>query len=350
MVNRGYPVLLIADTLPAEPWPEVPIMNLPAALNLPVIRYIFWEIKVRNILRKWKPDVLHAHSVSSAGWLGAFSGFHPFVVTPWGSDLYLHPDRSTTARWLAHYVMKTADLVTADSIDLCRKAIEFGALEAATHLIQWGVDLTLFKPGNDPAHLRQTLNISNGPVILSPRGLNPVYNIDTIIQSIPRVREEYPGVVYLIRKYNENIGYQRRIEQLIQDLDLSQTVRWIGKIEPWQMVADYYKLADIVISVPSSDSTAVSVLEAMACGAPVIASDLTSTREWIINGKNGILVPVRDALQLAEATIQLLQNPKQRTNFSNLNRKLVEDKANHELEMKKMEQLYLDLLQAENQH
>jgi glycosyltransferase involved in cell wall biosynthesis len=299
-------------------------------------------------LRKWKPDVLHAHRVSSAGWLGAFSGFHPFVVTPWGSDLYLHPDRSATARWLAQYVMQKADLVTADSADLCHKAIDFGAPEAITHVIQWGVDLELFKPGKDLAQLRQSLQIENGPVILSPRGLNPVYNIDTIIQSISRVKAEFPGVVYLLRKYNEDIRYQREIEQLIQELKISQTIRWIGKIEPWQMVADYYKLADIVVSVPSSDSTAVSVLEAMACGAPVIASDLPSTREWIINGENGILVAVRDAGQLAEATIRLLQDPRQRAIFSDLNRKLVEDKANHELEMMKIEQLYLDLLPAES--
>jgi glycosyltransferase involved in cell wall biosynthesis len=350
MVRRGYPVLLIADTLLTEPWPEVPVIDLPAALDLPVIRYIFWELRVRNIIRIWKPDVLHAHRVSSAGWLGAFSGFHPFVVTPWGSDLYLHPDRSATARWLARYVMKKADLVTADSLDLCRKAIDFGAREAATHVIQWGVDLALFQPGNDLAYLRRSLMIEVGPVILSPRGLNPVYNIDTIIRSIPRVKKEFPEVVYLLRKYNEEPGYQSQVEQLIQELDLSQTVRWVGRIEPWQAVADYYKLADIVISVPSSDSTAVSVLEAMACGAPVIASDLPSTREWITDGENGLLVAVKDVEQLAQATIRLLQNPKQRGIFSDLNRKLVEDKANHELEMEKMEQLYLGLLPAENHH
>jgi L-malate glycosyltransferase len=344
MVHRGHTVQLIADTPLVEPWTDTPIYNLPASINLPVVHYFSWEFRVRNILKRWKPDVLHAHRVSSAGWLGVFSGFHPFVVTPWGSDLYLHPDRSPTARWLAKYVMRSADLVTADSADLCQRAIDLGAREEATHVIQWGVDMTLFKPSKDIANLRTALRIGNGPVILSPRGLNPVYNIDTIIRSIPLVKRVFPEVVYLLRRYNEDPSYQVEVEKLILALDLSQAIRWIGKIDPWERVADYYYLADLILSVPSSDSTAVSVLEAMACGVPVIASDLPSTREWISNGENGILVPIRDPVSLAEATIQLLNDPNQCAVFSNKNKILVQEKANHQIEMEKMEQLYLGLM------
>ena len=350
MMRRGHTVLLIADTPLSEPWPDITIIDLPAKINVPVIRYFFWEFWIRNILRRWKPDVLHGHRVSSAGWLGAFSGFHPFVVTPWGSDLYLHPDRSLAARWLAKVVLKTADLVTADSADLCQKAITFGAQEDATHVIQWGVDMALFNPSKDVAYLREALRIGNGPVILSPRGLNPVYNIDTIIRSIPLVKQEFPEVVYLLRRYNEDLMYQRKVEKLILDLDLSQSIQWIGKIEPWEKVADYYNLADLVLSVPSSDSTAVSVLEAMACGAPVIASDLPSTCEWITSGDNGLLVPVRDPVRLAEDTIRLLSDLHLRTLFSNKNKVLVQEKANHQIEMEKMERLYLGLMPTLRQH
>jgi L-malate glycosyltransferase len=346
MMRHGHSAILIADTPLDEPWQNLPIYNLPARFNLPVIRYFFWEIWVRKILRDWKPDVLHAHRVSSAGWLGAFSGFHPFVVTPWGSDLYLHPDRSRTAKWLARFVMKSADLVTADSRDLCQKGIGFGARAEFTHVIQWGVDLTLFKPVENRTHLRSAFGLSDEPVILSPRGLNPVYNIDTIIRSISLVKQAFPDVVYLLRVYNEDLEYKQQVEKLIVELDLQQSIRWIGEIEPWESIVDIYNLADLAVSVPSSDSTSVSLLEAMACGLPVIASELTSTREWIVDSENGALVPVRDPLRLAEATIHLLGDPHQRANFAEQNLRLVQGKANHQTEMEKMEQLYLGLLSS----
>jgi L-malate glycosyltransferase len=346
MARRGHTVLLIADVPLSEPWSEVPIYNLPARMNLSIIRYFAWEFWLREILHSWKPDILHAHRVSSAGWLGAFSGFHPFVVTPWGSDLYLHPQRSAAARWLAKIVLSKADLLTADSADLCHKAIDFGAQESATYLIQWGVDLAAFHPVIDAAQMRQSLGIGEGPVIFSPRGLHPVYNIDTIIRSIPPVKREFPEVVYLLRRYNADSAYQIRVESLVLELGLEQSIRWIGRVEPWERLADYYSLADIVISVPSSDSTSVSLLEAFACGAPVIASDLPSVREWIIAGENGELIPVKDHAQLAQTTLRLLHDPQRCAAYAEKNKVLVREKADHQREMEKMEALYLGLLSS----
>jgi glycosyltransferase involved in cell wall biosynthesis len=346
MAHRGHTVLLVADVSPAEPWIETPLYDLPAGLNISVVKYFFWEFQLRQILRSWQPDILHAHRVSSAGWLGAFSGFHPFVVTPWGSDLYLHPQRSAAARRLAKIVLSRADLVTADSSDLCRKAIDYGASASATHGIQWGVDLRAFKPGAGVARLRQELGIRSGPVILSPRGLHPVYNIDTIIRSIPAVKAAFPEVIYLLRRYNVDAAYQRRIEKLILELGLQSNTRWIGRVEPWERLADVYGMADLVLSVPSSDSTSVSLLEAFACGAPVIASDLPSVREWIIPGENGELAPARDHVQLAQATLHLLQDPLRCLAYAEKNRNLVQERADHQREMEKMESLYLGLLSS----
>jgi glycosyltransferase involved in cell wall biosynthesis len=346
MAHRGHSVQLIADAPLSEPWPEIPVYDLPARLNVSVVRYFFWEFWLRKILHDWEPDILHAHRVSSAGWLGAFSRFHPFVVTPWGSDLYLHPQRSVIARWLAKTVLARADLVTADSADLCRKAISFGAQERTTHLIQWGVDLATFKSSSDAAQTRQLLGIGEGPVILSPRGLHPVYNIDTIIRSIPPVKQEFPGVVYLLRKYNSDSVYQAQVVNLIRELRLEQNIRWIGRVEPWERLADYYSVADIVLSVPSSDSTSVSLLEAFACGASVIASDLPSVREWIVPGNNGDLVPVKDHAGLALATLRLLRDPQRRLAYAEKNKIIVREKADHQKEMQKMESLYLGLLSS----
>jgi glycosyltransferase involved in cell wall biosynthesis len=104
-------------------------------------------------------------------------------------------------------------------------------------------------------------------------------------------------------------------------------------------------MADIAVSIPFSEGMAVSVWEAMACGLPVIASDLAGLREWITNGENGLLVPVGDIDALAQAIISLVGDRDMQTHFSQQGVKLTHEHADHQSEMAKMEQLYLGLLQ-----
>lgn len=340
--RRGHRVCLIADDPLRDAWPEVEVFDLPERVNVPVMRYLPWEIWTRRIIRHWQPDILHAHRVSSAGWLGAFSGFHPFVVTPWGSDLYQHPYRSRLARWLARYTLRRADLVTADSEDLRRQAIFLGANPAKTHLVQWGVDLALFNPG-DASPLRAELGIGEGPVVLSPRAVKPIYNLDTIVSAIPRVRAAIPPVIFVLRDYGTDAGYKAKIQALIGEFGVADAVRWLGRIEPWERNADTYRMASVAVSVPDSDGTPVSVLEAMACGLPVIAGDLPSLREWITPGENGLLVPVRDARALADAILALLNDPARRAVFAQRGLETVRQRASHQIEMEKMEALYASL-------
>lgn len=342
--QHGHRVGLIADVPLELPWPDMQIFDLPRRVNVPVGRYLPWELWTRGIIRRWQPDILHAHRVSSAGWLGAFSGFHPFVVTPWGSDLYQHPYRSRAARWLAGFTLRRADLVTADSQDLRQQAIRFGADHTRCHLIQWGVDTSLFCPG-DASPWRETLHLPpGGPILLSPRAVKPIYNLDTIIRALPAIRAAFPTVVLILRTYEQEPPYRRRLETLVAELGLEQAVRWLGRLEPWERNVDTYRLADIAISVPASDGTPVSLLEAMACGLPVIASDLPSLREWITPGENGLLVPARDATALAEAVIGLLNDPARREDFGRRGRALVRQRADHHSEMSRMEALYASLL------
>lgn len=340
--NQGHKVCLISDTLSQTDWPGMKIYNLPAKFNVRIIRFLIWEIWTRQILNIWQPDILHAHRVSSAGWLGAFSNFHPLVVTPWGSDLLIHPNRSIIARKLAKIVLQKADLITLNSKTLLKQAIRYGADPTHSHQISWGVDLKIFHP-EKTNKLREELGIGDAPVVLSPRGVKPIYNQDIIIESIPLVLSKFPKVIYLMQNYNIVSNYKAQLLKRINELGISNSIRWLP-FQASNRYVDFFRMSNVVISVPSSDSIPTTVLEALACGSPVIVSDLPSLREIITHEVNGLIVPAKSIQTLAQATIELLNNPQMRDAFSQYNNKWALTHANREIEMKKMEILYNNLL------
>jgi L-malate glycosyltransferase len=341
--QRGHTVALVADNPLSAAWEGIQIFDLASQYNRRIIRYLIWQLKLRQIIRHWRPDILHAQRVSSAGWLGAFTNFHPFVVTPWGTDLYQHPVRSRIARELAWITLRQADLVTADSQDLCRQAISLGADPQRTKLAQWGVETKLFSPGEKSALWSERLKLVGGPVILSPRAVNRIYNLDTILMACARLKSTFPELIVLLRAYNADPEYKNELDEMARRNQLQDSIRWIGAIEPYPALVDIYRLADMAVSIPDSDGTPVSVLEAMACGIPVIASNLPSLQEWISDGQNGLLVPARDVDALTAAMTRLLSDNHLRVAFAEQNIRLIKTKAEHELEMMKIEALYQGL-------
>lgn len=342
--KQGYDTTLIADTPLQSSYSKVKVIDLTRRFNFRVVRFIYWAFWLRRLISQINPDILHAHRVSSAGWLAWISGFHPLVVTPWGSDLLTHPARSKIAKILARFVLNHADLITVNSTLLREKAIYYGANPEIIHTIQWGVDLDIFYPSQNSTDLKQRLKIGGSPMILSLRAINPIYNIETIVQAIPYVLEKYPDAIFVFLNYNADPLYLAGLKQLVHGLQLSNHVRWVGMITQRSEFAQLLCLADAVVSVPSSDSTPSSMLEAMATGAPIIASDLPSIREWITDGINGILVPPGDEHALASGIINLLSEPELCNSFKEYNLQLVRERADHQAEMKKMEALYLNLL------
>ncbi len=107
--------------------------------------------------------------------------------------------------------------------------------------------------------------------------------------------------------------------------------------------------ADIAVSIPSSDGTAMSVLEAMACGVPLIVSDLPSNHEWITPGVNGEVVPVGDQKELTEKMINLLRDTDMRERYSEMNVQTISDRADHDKHMAQMEVYYRDLCENRSQ-
>jgi glycosyltransferase involved in cell wall biosynthesis len=339
---------MIADTPLEQPWPKVEVLDLPRRFNRRVVRFIPWARWTRQAVSRWQADVLHAHRVSSGGWLGAASGFHPLIVTPWGSDVYQHPQRSLAARLLAWFTLRRADLITANSDAIGRQAIKLGGRAQAVQIIQFGVEMDVFSPAPatpvKSAALRQRLSLPpDARLVLSVRGVKPVYNLEIILQALPAVRQQFPEAIFIFRNYNTDPAYKQQIDALTAELGLGDFIRWLPEVNDRTEMAALYRLSEVVVSVPTTDGTPVSVQEAMACEKPIVCTDLPSLREFITHGQNGFLVPVRQPAPLAEAINQLLAGPELGRAFGRRNRQIIAEKANAEAEMQLMETIYYRL-------
>jgi glycosyltransferase involved in cell wall biosynthesis len=106
----------------------------------------------------------------------------------------------------------------------------------------------------------------------------------------------------------------------------------------------YYRSADLYISASHSDGTSISLLEAMACGAPVLLSDIPGNREWVAPGKNGWLFPGGDANALAEAILRAIEKRSELKMMGQAARKITEQRANWDDNFKKMLETYDQVL------
>lgn len=309
-IERGDDVWMInAAAHPAQrPWDGVRLIDLPAAFNLPWLRYPVWTLLTWRVLRRIRPGLVHAHCLDLSGWVAAAAGYHPLVVTVWGSDILLHPDRSHLARRLAQWVLTEADAVTAPAQPLYERAVSFAGNARKVHLIQWGVDCQVFQPQGETATLRAFLDLpAEAPIVFCPRALTPVYDILTVLRAFSHVVQIKPEALLLLIEFNVQPEYRQQIDQRIREQGLQQHVRFLAQVSRKADMAALYRLATVVVSLPLSDSLSLTVLESLACGTPVVVSDLPAYDGWVVNGETGYRVPVHDATAAAKAILALLE-------------------------------------------
>ena len=298
-------------------------------------------IQVRKVIKKIKPDIVHAHFVANYGVLGALSGFHPFVVSAWGSDVLIAPKNSRIIKNLVKFTLKKADLVTCDGENSIDALIKLGEKLQKIKIILLGVDTKEFNPNQRDKKVREELKIFDPPTVISVRNFDEVYDVESLIKAIPLVLKQVPNAKFIIGGSGSQESY---LKELAKSLGVWNSVRFTG----WLPRNEFVKClasADIYVSTSLSDGgIAVSTSEAMACGLPVVVTNSGDNRKWIREGENGFVVPIRDPDTLAEKIIYLLENEDVRKRFGNINRRIIKEKVDYEKNMKKMEELYKSVL------
>lgn len=300
---------------------------------------ILWLFQIRRLVREIKPEVLDAHFITINGYLGAFSRFHPLIVTAWGGDVLTIPKNNPIHKYLTTYTLKKADIVVCDSNTVKRELLGFGVKSDKIRIIFNGIDTQQFNPEKKNEELKHKLGIPGAPVIVSIRNLFALYNVEMLIRAIPLVLSKVPEAEFLIGGDGEQRNY---LESLVNSLGVEGNSKFIGNISHHD-IPEYLASSDIYVSTSLSDSTSLSLQEAMACELAPVVTDLPANREWINDGENGFIVPIGDTETLAQKIVDLIRNEELRRKFGKLGRKIIKEKAEYEREMGKIEKIYQDL-------
>lgn len=254
-------------------------------------------------------DVIDAHyyypdgvaAALLAKWFG-----RPVTITARGTDLNLIPQYELPRRMI-QWAAKRAQA----SIGVCAALVDvlraWGIDEGRLHVMRNGVDLKRFQPiPQDTA--RQRLGIvDTGPLLLSVGHLVERKGHHLVIGALNHLLPLHPGVRLAIVGAGEERG---RLEALAREQGLSDRVVFAGQ-QPNDRLPEWYSAADALVLASSREGWANVLLEAMACGTPVVATDAWGTPE-VVNSQVGVLVKSRDATSLAAGIGSLLACPPDR--------------------------------------
>ena len=291
----------------------------------------------RQIVRRIKPDLVHAGPIQTCGLLAALSGFHPLLIMSWGFDLMKDVDRGFFWRWATRYTLNKADWFTSDCQATYQKALEYGLPEGRQTIFPWGVDLQRFSPKPRRMETAQGSSFT----LFCNRSWEPNYGVDILAKAFVRVAQKRPDVNLLLLGAGSQADLLKKILTMggVED-----RVHFAGHI-PYDKLPEYYHQADLYISPSHVDGSSVSLMEALASGLPCLVSDIPANKEWVIDGHNGWLFPDGDVNALEQRILLAVEQKKSLSKMAAASRKVAEQKADWQVNFLSLMEAYRHAIQ-----
>lgn len=254
---------------------------------------------VRKMVQKNRCDIIDVHFAYPDGFGAMFAAGQlgiPFCVTLRGTEKPY--SQSFYRRWQMQMVFKRAAKIISVSRSLAEIAINLGAAPQKVHVIPNGVDTNLFAPKNrDEA--RKVLDIpTEAIVILSVGGLVKRKGFHRIIQHLPQLQNSINRILFLIVGGGSLEGdYSKELQAQVQEYHLESVVRFEGQQTP-EKLPWYYSAADLFVLATANEGWPNVIVESLACGTPVVATDVGGVKEIITHDYLGFTVPFGDSVAL----------------------------------------------------
>lgn len=196
--------------------------------------------------------------------------------------------------------------------------------------------------------LRKRFNLSQkNKIILCVGRIVPQKGVEYLIRTLPLILKRYPECkVILTGRIKQKwipSSYEELVENLIKKSGLENNIIFTGEIPKDEMLA-IYKLADVIALPTLHENMPLVHLESLAAGIPVVSTQLSVIKEFIVNGKNGLLVPPRNSMALARAIIKLLGDNRLRGRLIKNGYETVRKNFNPKEQVKKIIKVYREVI------
>lgn len=277
--------------------------------------------KLNRLIESENPTVTHILQVNRVAYfssrvLSAAKRIH--VVSAWGSDVLLIPKKNLVFRKMVERVLNHATFITSVSKNLVAEINKLSSNKNC-RLVFFGIE--------------PIKSLPKEKIVYSNRALEELYNLAGIVDEFNEFQKTNPDWKLVIAGKGK---LENEIRERVKELKLESKVDFAGWLNA-EKNRMYYQKAAIYISLPFSDGTSISLLEAMSAGCIPVVADLPVSYEWIENGKNGVIKRQHvngliEAIKLNQTDVELI------------NSSIIEQKATHQIATKNFKQIYDKLI------
>ncbi len=287
----------------------------PTSSMLHRFHYIFSLNRIKKIIHKLKPDIIHSFYATSYGLLGALTFRSPFFVSVWGMDITDSPNQPII-RSLVKFVLARTRVIFSTSNFLAGATQPFMSRDARLSVVPFGIDPDVFNP-SEPKRVQS----SRDPVIIgSTKSFEEKYGLSVLIDAFSILANRS----YSIKLVLVGSGsLKSALEQKIKAMGLSDKVEFRPAVSH-DKIPSVLESFDIYVmpSISESETFGVAALEASAMAVPVVGSRIGGIPEVIDDGLSGYLVEPDNVDDLTHALEKLVKNPELRQRLGSGGRKL----------------------------
>ena len=344
----GVRLLRIEAKKYARP-PQQEVRSIMGPVRLFTDAFIFAR-KANRTIKAVNPDVVHVHY-------------------PWAANVLIYLDRKLRKKmvYTAHigdevrllrldpkvrsplylrlftphlHLMQRIRMNIVINDELRMKLTSLGRVKAENlAYVHQGVDTESFNPNIDTKDIRQKYQMDGKVTILFAGTIIPRKGIDYLLKAAETVIKDHPTVIFLIAgDLRLNPDYVSRITQFIEEMKLGDKIKLLG-YQPLEELTKLDAACDIFVLPSLQEGFGMVITEAMACGKPLIGSNVGGIPLQIKDGWNGFLVPAADDKPLAEKISYLVEHPEKRAEMGRNSRRLAEE----EFDWSKMAERLIDV-------
>jgi glycosyltransferase involved in cell wall biosynthesis len=308
------------------------------------------SVALAQAIDEIRPDLIHAMRLPFEGFVAAATRTSlPLAISVWGNDFTLFANGSRKLGQLTNLALARADGLHCD----CRRDLNIAVArgynsEKPSRVLpgSGGVQTNFYFRAEPDWEFLASFGVPRtARLVINPRGPRAYVRNDTFFRAIPRVLDRVPDAFFLA----VGLKGKHAAERWVRRLKIQHSVCLLPSVSREQL-AGIFAASELSVSPSSYDGTPNTLLEAMACGCLPVAGDIDSIREWIADGKNGLLCDEQDPASLTSAMIRGLEDRSLRNQARDINRHLILKRADYATNMAQAEKFYEEVIATAYRH